>query len=162
MLLAGYPPTWFVFAVCMVSYAAWRWKVALGVVLALGASLAIAAVQVLPAYEVTAMKAFEARYGAGLRNPEAYISYLLPNYFDFGMHAKPARAARWDGDYLYLGAPAILGLISLLRRRRWRDLVPCLAMLVVSLVVVTNPFGMVWGSSGTPTCWPRSAGAGIS
>jgi len=74
-LLAGYPPTWFVFVVCMLSYAACRWKVAVGVVLAIASSLVIAAVQVFPTYEATAMKAFEPSYGLGFRNPEAYISY---------------------------------------------------------------------------------------
>ena len=141
-LLAGYPPTWFVFAVCMVSYAAWRWKVALGVVLAIAASLAIAAVQVLPTYEATAMKAFDPRYGFNIRDPEFYISYLLPNYFDFGMLTSQTA---WKGNYLYLGAPAFLGLLALVRRRKWPDLVPSLAILAVSLVVAINPFDLVSG-----------------
>jgi hypothetical protein len=140
-LLAGYPPTWFVFAVCMVSYAAWRWRVALGVVLAIAASLAIAAVQLLPTYEATAMKAFEPRYGNGVRNPEAYISYFLPNYCGFGMRVSHEA---WKGNYLYLGVPAFLGLLALARRRKWPDLIPPLAILAVSLVIVTNPFNAVW------------------
>ncbi len=139
-LLAGYPPTWFVFAVCMVSYAACRWKVALGVVLAIAASLVIAAVQVLPAYEATAMKAFDPRYGFNVRDPEFYISYLLPNYFDFGMLTSQAA---WKGNYLYLGAPAFLGLVALVRGRKWRDLIPSLTVLVVSLIVAINPFDSV-------------------
>ncbi len=140
--LAGYPPTWFVFAVCMVSYAAWRWRVAFGVVLALGASLLIAAVQLLPARDATAMKVFEPRYSGGFRNPEAYVSYLLPNYFDFGMHHRPTQ--HWAGDYLYLGAPAFLGLVLLARRKKWLDVLPALSILVASLVGATNPFGLVW------------------
>jgi hypothetical protein len=141
--LAGYPPTWFVFAVCTVSYAAWRWKTGLGVILALGASLFLAAVQLLPAAEATSMKFFEARYGTGWRIPADYLSYLLPNYFDFGLH-RPHRDG-WAGDYWYLGAPAFLGLIALAWRRRWGDLLPALTVLAVCLVMATNPFGMVWG-----------------
>jgi hypothetical protein len=141
--LAGYPPTWFVFAVCTVSYAAWRWKTALGVILALGASLLLAAIQLLPAAEATSMKAFEARYGTGWRIPEDYLSYLLPNYFDFGLHRPPTN--HWAGDYWYLGAPAFLGILALAWRRRWRDLLPALTVLAVCLVMATNPFGLVWG-----------------
>jgi hypothetical protein len=140
--LAGYPPTWIVFAVCTVSYAAWQWREAVGVILALGASLLLAAVQLLPAMEATGLKAFEARYGTGWRNPEAYIAYFLPNYFDFGLHHVPA--GHWGGDYLYLGAPAFLGLIALARRQKWRDLLPALTVLVACLVMATNPFDLVW------------------
>jgi hypothetical protein len=139
--LAGYPPTWFVFAVCAVSYAAWRWKTALGVVLALGASLLLAAIQLLPAAEATRMKAFDARYGTGWRIPEDYLSYLLPSYFDFRLHHTPSE--HWGGDYWYLGAPAFLGLLALAARRRWRDLLPAFTVLAVCLVMATNPFGLV-------------------
>ena len=142
--LAGYPPTWVVFAICCVSYAAWRWKIALGVIGALTASLLVAAVQLLPAAEATSMKAFDARYGSGWRNPEAYIAYFVPNYFDFGLHHVPA--GHWGGDYLYLGAPAFLGVLALALRPRWRELLPSLTMLAVCLVMATNPFDLVWNT----------------
>jgi hypothetical protein len=140
--LAGYPPTWVVFAICTVSYAAWRWKTALGVMVALGASLLLAGVQLLPASEATRMKAFDARYGAGWRNPEAYIAYFLPNYFNFGLHHQPG--GHWGGDYLYLGAPAFLGLLALAWRPKWRELFPALTVLTACVVMATNPFGLVW------------------
>ena len=139
--LAGYPPTWFVFAVCAVSYAAWRWKVALGVILALAVSLLLAAVQLLPSFEASSMKTFDPRYGPGWRNPEAYLAYFVPNYFDFGLHHVPSQ--HWGGDYLYLGAPAFLGLLALVWRPRWRELLPSLTVLVVCLVMATNPFHLV-------------------
>jgi len=142
--LAGYPPTWVVFAICTVSYAVWQWKIALGVIGALGASLLLVAVQLLPAAEATSMKAFDARYGEGWRNPEAYIAYFVPNYFDFGLHHAPA--GHWGGDYLYLGAPAFLGLLALALRPRWRKLLPSLTVLVVCLVMATNPFDLVWNT----------------
>ncbi len=142
--LAGYPPTWMVFAVCTLSYAVWRWKTALGVIIALGASMVLAAVQLLPASEATSMKAFDARYGSGWRNPEAYIAYFVPNYFDFGLHHVPA--GHWGGDYLYLGAPAFLGLLAVALRPRWRELLPSLTMLSVCIVMATNPFNLVWNT----------------
>ncbi|MGD0295794.1 MAG: hypothetical protein ABSE86_01680 [Bryobacteraceae bacterium] len=141
--LAGYPPTWFVFAVCAVSYAAWRWKVALGVILALAASLLLAAVQLLPSIEASGLKTFDPRYGPGWRNPEAYVAYFVPNYFNFGLHHVPSQ--HWGGDYLYLGAPAFLGLLALARRPRWRELLPSLTVLAVCLVMATNPFHLVSG-----------------
>jgi hypothetical protein len=142
--LAGYPPTWVVFAICTVSYAVWRWKMALGVIVALSASLLLAAVQLLPAAEATTMKAFDARYGSGWRNPEAYIAYFVPNYFDFGLHHVPA--GHWGGDYLYLGAPAFLGLLALALRPRWRELLPFLTILAVCVVMATNPSDLVWNT----------------
>ncbi len=90
------------------------------------------------------MKAFDARYGSGWRNPEAYIAYFVPNYFDFGLHHVPA--GHWGGDYLYLGAPAFLGLFALALRPRWRELLPSLTVLVVCLVMATNPFDLVWNT----------------
>lgn len=139
-LLAGYVPTWFVFAVCMAAYAAWRWKVLLGTAAALAASLLLAAVQLLPSWYATSLKDPELKYGAGVRNLEYVLSYLLPNYFDFGMRATGGRA----DQYLYLGAPALLGLLCLLRRggdRRW---LPPAIMGTVALVFMTNPYGLVW------------------
>jgi hypothetical protein len=143
--LAGRPPTWFVFAVIMTSYAAfgpWRWRAVSGTILALGASLLITMVQLLPAWEATSFKIYEARYGSGIRDPEFYVSYLVPNYYDFGLNVDVN--TNRGREYLYLGAPAFLGLILLVRRRRFRDLSPLLAVAAVSLVAVTNPFGLVW------------------
>jgi hypothetical protein len=142
--LAGYPPVWIVFALSTVSYAVWKWKTALGVIVALGGSLLLAAIQLLPAAEATTMKAFDARYGTGWRNPEAYIAYFVPNYFEFGLHHVPA--GHWGGDYLYLGAPAFLGLLALTLRPRWRELLPPVTILAVCLVMATNPFDLVWNT----------------
>ncbi|HWR49600.1 MAG TPA: YfhO family protein [Bryobacteraceae bacterium] len=139
--LGGYTPTWLVFAVCMLAYAAWRWKALLGTALALAASLAIAMVQILPTMEALSLKAPEMKYGSGVNAPGYYLSYLAPNYFDFGLHvpvgANPGR------DYVYLGAPGLFGLLYLLRRRGWRDVGPLLALLAATAFVATNPFGIV-------------------
>jgi membrane protein YfhO len=143
--LAGYPPTWFVFAVCMATYAVarpWRFTVILGTALSLGVSLMLAMIQLLPAWESSAFMVREARYGAGIKDPMFFLSYLFPNFFNFGInvpiHENPGM------EYLYLGAPAVLGIVLLFRLRNPRVIVPPLAVGVVSLILVTNPYDMVW------------------
>jgi len=143
--LAGYPPTWFVFAVSMGTYALFSkapWKMAMGTVGALVTSLAVAMVQLLPALEATSLKDPEVKYGTGIRSPAFFLSYLFPNFFDFGpnvdIHTNPGK------EYLYLGAPAIFGALWLLRRRKFRDIVPFLAVGIVCFIFVNNPFGLVW------------------
>lgn len=143
--LAGYPPTWFVFVVCMGTYALFShspWKTIIRTVAALAASLGVSMIQFLPTLEATALKDLEVRYGAGIRTPAFFLSYLFPNFFDFGsnvdIHTNPGK------EYLYLGAPAIFGVLYLIRRRKFRDIVPFLAMGVVCFIFVNNPFGLVW------------------
>jgi hypothetical protein len=143
--LAGYPPTWFVFAVCMGTYALFshsQWKVTIGTVAALAASLGLGMIQLLPTLEATALKDPEVKYGTGIRAPAFFLSYPFPNFFDFGpnvsVHTNPGK------EYLYLGAPAIFGLMWLLRRRKFRDIVPFLAVGIVCFILVNNPFGLVW------------------
>jgi hypothetical protein len=138
--LGGYPPTWFAFAVCMLAYAAWRWKALLGVIAALGASLLIALAQLLPAWSVAALKFPELKYGTGIRDPAYLIAYVVPNYRDFAIHA----VGKANDQYLYLGVPALLGLLCLVGCQRRRELIPILLMAAVVLVVVTNPGGLVW------------------
>ncbi|MBI3698380.1 MAG: YfhO family protein [Acidobacteria bacterium] len=143
--LAGYPPTWFVFCVCAMVYALagpGRWRAGLWSGLALAASLLVAAVQWMPAAEAASMKTPQPKYGQGIRMPEYFLSYLLPNYFDFGLHGSPA--ARFDANYLYLGAPALFGLAWLAGRRLLRGWGPLLAVAGVSFIVLTNAFGLVW------------------
>src|SRR5258705_452257 len=60
--LAGYPPMWVVFAICMLAYASGRKRVVLSAC-ALAASLLLAAVQLLPAWEAIRLAVPEARYG---------------------------------------------------------------------------------------------------
>jgi hypothetical protein len=142
--LAGYPPIWFVFAFVAGVYAlagAWRWRSAAGVGAALLASLALAAVQVLPVREAAQFREPEERYGGGIKDVDFYLSYFVPNYFDFGpdrdVHTNPGR------DYLYLGAPGLLGLAWALRRRV-RGSLPAAAAGLASLAMVTNPWNAVW------------------
>ena len=143
--LAGYPPTWVVFSICMLAYACGR-KSALRcaplAAVALAGSLLVAAVQLLPSWEASQLAVQEARYGSGsgIKDPQFFISYFVPNYFDFGLdvpvHTNPGR------EYLYLGAAAFAGLALLLHRTRVNDLGPPLAVLSASLLFLVNPFGL--------------------
>lgn len=145
--LAGYPPTWLVFAVSMGTYELFSkspWKTTAGAAVALAASLGVAMIQLLPSLEAISLKDPELRYGTGIRAPAFFLSYLLPNFFNFGLnadiHTNPGK------EYLYLGAPAIFGVLCLIRRRKFRDIVPFLAIGIVSFIFVNNPFGLVWKS----------------
>ncbi len=117
--LAGYTPTWFVVAICLLSYSVCRrggWKLAMACVAAIAVSLGVVMIQLLPAMELSSLRVPEARYGLGIRDPAFYISYLVPNFYNFGPHmnvlANPGR------EYLYLGVPGIVGLALLLFLRR--------------------------------------------
>lgn len=143
--LAGYPPAWFVFAVCMLAYAAGGvrrgWAVS-AAFLALAASLLAAMVQVLPALEAASLKVFEDKYGGGIRPAGGFfLSYVLPNYFHLGLDASGSGDP--TAQYFYLGAPAVFGLLWMVRCRRVLDLTPALLIAGVCLLIMLNPFGLV-------------------
>jgi hypothetical protein len=142
--LAGYPATWLAFALCVTVYAAARrspMKAAGLAVAALAVSLLVAAVQLLPTLEATKLKVPELLYGpnAGIRSPGFFLSYFVPNYFDFDIET-PVRTNP-NRDYLYLGGPALAGLFLLLLRKKVADLGPPLGVLAAALLVAVNPFG---------------------
>jgi len=142
--LAGYPPTWMVFATVVGVYAiagAWRWKAALGAIAALMFSLILGAVQILPTLETMALREPELKYGLGTSDPQTVLFYILPNYFNFGFNV-PIATNPYK-DYFYLGVPALMA-VAFLFRRRFRDLLPSLAIMAASLVVAVNPLNVVW------------------
>jgi hypothetical protein len=118
----------------------WRWKSLLGVAAGFLASLALAAIQLLPTWEAIGLRAPELRYGA-TREATLLLSFILPNYFDFAMDS-PVAANPYK-DYFYLGAPALFALPLLARVRDFRHILPAASVGVVSLVMVTNPFLLV-------------------
>ena len=143
--LAGYPPTWVVFAMIVGVYSlagAWPWKAALGTVAGLVFSLLLCAIQILPTWETTKLRVPEAHYGGGVKDPDMILSYVLPNYFNFGLNM-PVETNPFK-DYFYLGVPALLGLPFLIRRPKFRDLAPPFAVLAVSLLLAVNPYDIVW------------------
>lgn len=143
MFLAGYPPLWFVFAVCMTTYVVcrnWKWTPAVAGVLLF--SICLAAVQFLPSWDARGLKIPEQKYGSGIKELIYFVSYLVPNYFNFGMNVPVETNLR--KEYLYLGAPGIAGLLLVLRRRNLKQALPFAAVLVVSLLVLINPSDLVW------------------
>jgi hypothetical protein len=139
--LTGHPPTWFVFCLCALVYAipTRTWQAA-G---ALAFSCLLVMVQLLPTWESSRFKEAHENYGAGIRDPKFYVSYFIPNFFDFDMHT-PA-FTNLGYEYLYLGAPALFGLLWLLwRPNALRDAAPVIAMGVFSAILLTNPWDLVW------------------
>ena len=119
-----------------------REKRRLGTIVALVFSLALCAIQILPTWETTALRLPENHYGMGIKNWDMILSYVLPNFFNFGLNM-PVQTNPGK-DYFYLGVPALLGLPFLILRRRFRDLAPSLAILAATLVVAGNPYDLVW------------------
>ncbi|HEV8145135.1 MAG TPA: YfhO family protein [Bryobacteraceae bacterium] len=143
IFLAGYPPLWLVFAISVGTYILFRnWKWTPAVVIALLFSIALVAVQFLPAWEARALKDPEQKYGGGINELIYFISYIIPNYFNFGMDI-PAMT-NFTKEYLYLGAPGIAGILLALRRKAWPQALPFAAVLGVSLIALTNPYDLVW------------------
>lgn len=132
--LAGYPASFAAFAIATVVYAAARsWRYGLAAIAAIAASLALAAVQLLPAAEASALKVFDPKYGPGIHDPLFYIHFAVPDWVGFRF-----------GDpylYLYLGAPALFGAVWLVKRPDRG----ALAVLVVCALFMTNPFDAISG-----------------
>ena len=141
--LAGYPPIWLVLAIYWGVYALFSGKPAVvaWTVLALLASLVLVAIQLLPTIEASSLMLKENRYGQGIRELSFYLSYLIPNFFDFGIDV--TAMTNLGREYLYLGAPALFGIAAFLSYRRWRPAIPLLASGAVCLLVATNPFQAV-------------------
>jgi hypothetical protein len=146
-VLSGYPPMWVVFCVCMAAYAAALESSArrlIGATAAMAFALPVCAIQLVPALEATRLKIPEIKYGpsSGVKDPRFYISFITPNYFDFGLnvdiHKNPGK------EYLYLGASALVGLgILVFKRKPLRKAASSGAVLFVSLIFLTNPFGLL-------------------
>ncbi len=141
--LGGYPPAWFVFAIAMGMYTiatTLRPRMIISAALALLASLAIAMVQLLPSWEISHLMVHVPRYGP-VRNLSYLVSYLVPNFYNFGLHVpsdtNPGK------EYLYLGAPVIIGLLLLIRFRNPRVLLPLSAVGITAVILLTNPLNIV-------------------
>jgi hypothetical protein len=143
--LGGYPPTWVVFSIVAGAYA-WVSPGRLrGVPATVGAfvfALCLCGVEVLPAWDATHFREPEPRYGLGIKDLGFYLSYLIPNYWDFSI--KTPVLTNLGKDYLYLGAPGIFGIA--LAWRRGVRILPAIAVLLTSLLFVVNPFNVVWNA----------------
>ena len=134
--LAGYPPSFAAFAIATFVYAAARsWRSGLATIVAIAASLALAAVQLLPAAEASALKTFDPKYGPGIHDPLFYIHFVVPDWV--GMRF---------GDphlhlYLYLGVPALFGVLWFVKRPDRA----ALAVLAACALFLTNPYDAISG-----------------
>jgi hypothetical protein len=143
--LAGYPPTWIVVCTTVTVYALasrLHWRAAAGALAALGFSLLLVMVQMLPTYEAAALKSFVPRYGSGVKGWESHAAWFIPNYFDLGQNMMG-----WGnppGQGLYLGATALVALLWAVRRHNLRAHAQALAIAAVCLIGLINPFSLVW------------------
>lgn len=143
--LAGYPPTWIVLCVCLLAYAASGPRpipLLLKTGCAIASSVAVTMIQLLPAMEAASVKEFDPKFGGGIPAAQFFISFLIPNYHGFAMGAPPPA---YDlAQYLYIGAPGLLGLaVAMLR---FRASIPGWIVAAVSLLIFTNPFNLVESS----------------
>lgn len=143
--LGGYPPTWVVFAIIAGAYA-WVSPGRLrGVPATVGAfvfALCLCGIQVLPTWDATHFRQPEARYGLGFKELDFYISYLIPNYWDFSIHTPVL--TNLGKDYWYLGSAGIFGIA--LSWRRGVRILPAVTVLLTSMLFVVNPFNIVWNA----------------
>jgi hypothetical protein len=138
--LAGYPAVWMVYCVMVAAYALAsqaHWRAAVGVCVALAASVPLFMVQLLPAMEARSRMLLEPKYGPGAYGWRVLLCYLLPNWFDFN----PGHSGAFEsgGIYLYLGLPALFGFIWAVRRHDLRPYVQALLGLGAALLLA-NPF----------------------
>jgi hypothetical protein len=139
--LAGYPAAWLASCVLSVAYALFRrWSVrdAAYAALALGGSLLLAAMQLLPALEGRALMFQEPKYGpAAWSLPTLLRSFLFPNWFDFN----PGHPAYFEPGciYLYLGLPLLFAIAWAVREHRFRPFVQPAAGLALCLVMASPP-----------------------
>jgi hypothetical protein len=138
--LAGYPPIWLVLAIYWSVYALFSKRLALTLA-AISVSFTLAAIQLLPTIEASSLMVKENRYGENIRALSFYLSYLIPNFYDFGINV-PAMT-NFGREYLYLGAPAFFGIAVFLRYPRWRPVIPLLASGAACVLFLTNPFEAV-------------------
>jgi hypothetical protein len=144
-LLAGYPPTWLAFLIIVFAYAIavpGRSRTVPLLAAAILLSLAISAIQLLPAYEATSMKTPESSFGAALPFGKGlYIALAVPNYFDYNRTNNGPEAV--EVDYLYLGVPALFALAWLLRRGWFAGAGVALAIVGIAMFVAGDPTGFV-------------------
>ncbi len=156
--LAGYPPTWVAFVVAVGVYSiagAWRWKISLGVVASVFFSLLLCAIQILPTWETNKLREPEDRFDVGIKSRDIDPFLRPAELFQLRFEQcqlRDAIPARIISIWEFLAT--LLGLPLLILRRRFRDLVPSLAILAASLVVAINPYNIVWNAIQHSTLLP--------
>ncbi|BDC48517.1 hypothetical protein F183_A08330 [Bryobacterales bacterium F-183] len=139
--LAGYPSIWAVFALAMGGYAlGYSLRAAIFASISLGVSLLLSSVALLPAIEAMRFMQPEPKYGAGsgISDWTFYLTFFIPNLFDFDL------AQRLDvhprKDLFYLGAIALFGIACSIRASK-AALRPVAVALALSAILFVNAWG---------------------
>ena len=138
--LAGYPAAWIVNCVVFVAYGLVSRSVvaAIGTCAAIAASLLLSMAQLAPTLEARSMMVLEDKYGPGAyRLTQLLRSFFVPNWFDFN----PGHTANYDPGcmYLYLGLPAIFGLLWAVRRCVIRPYFQAAVVIALALLLANPP-----------------------
>lgn len=140
---SGYTPFWVAFALITFGYAVsqLRWRAVAATIAAFGFSLLLAAVQLFPAREASLMMVRENRYGIGFQDPLFFITWVIPNYWDFGLD-RPVETNP-GLDYWYFGVVGLVGILFLVRFGGWRRAAPAWGAAAVTALFSLNPFRIV-------------------
>lgn len=145
--LAGYPPIWFVYLLTAGIYALMLTRSPQMLAAAIGAvllSIALIAIQLLPAWDASLYRKVEFSYGDGFHDPMFFITWIIANFWNYDMDVPVSTNPRLD--CFYLGACGLTGLLCLLRFRDNRQrILPGLAIVIACVVMTTNPGNaVVW------------------
>lgn len=146
--LAGYPPVWVVLCAVTFLYALLsrlHWRAALGTCAAIAASLLLAMIQLLPAFQASSFMVIDEKYGGGPHTWRVLIPFFVPNWFDFNPGSTFAGIP--DGTmYIYGGLATLFAILWAIGRHKFR---PYLQIVVVSI------FCLIWATN--PYFWPYRA-----
>ena len=139
--LAGYPAAWIVNCVIFVVYALGsrsQVRAAMGVCLALVASVPLFVAQLVPSMEARSLMVLEPKYAPGAYGLGTLLrSYLVPNWFDFN----PGHPTDFEPGciYLYLGLPALFAIGWALWRHKGRAYLQPVLGLAAALLLANPP-----------------------
>ena len=139
--LAGYPAAWFVNCAIFVVYALGsrsHVRAAMGVCLALVASVPLFVAQLVTTMVARSLMVLEPKYAPGAYSLGALLrSYLVPNWFDFN----PGHPTDFEPGciYLYLGLPALFAIGWALWRHKGRAYLQPVLGLAAALLLANPP-----------------------
>jgi hypothetical protein len=140
--LAGYPSCWLADCILWGIYALTgraTLRTAIGATAAMAASVALCAVQLLPAMEAASFMVPEPKYGA---SPWTWKTLLTANVFPNFLDFNPGHPGNYEPGcvYFYVGLPALAGVVALLWRRGWRAVAQP-AICLAAVFFLSNPPG---------------------
>jgi hypothetical protein len=140
--LAGYPPSWVAFCVTLVVYALAgpsRWRAVAGAIGAIAASMLLAMLQILPAFEASRGIFEQARYTSTLGS--TIVALFVANWVDANQNAPHHYL---ECLYIYWGLPAAFAILWAISRRDWRPYRQAAITLAACLFLVLDPSHVVY------------------